>query len=479
MQFRNIESQLVTNKAGGLAYTQSDEYAFVCLLLTTLLKDKYSESASVQFKRLKKYARALDPIFLAKATYYARNEHGIRSATHVIAGELIDRLKGNEEAYKIIATLVRRPDDMLEIVSYYRAVKGKKLPALLRKSMKEALRKFDEYQLAKYKASNSSFKMVDLFNLIHPKPSTLQAETYRKLIKGELANTETWEAKISAAGKDVDTKKESWIELVKSKKIGYFALLRNLRNIVQYAPEVTMQAAEMLTDEKLIKNSLVLPFRFHTAVNELVQIPGFHAQVMVQAIANAADISLQNVPQFDGRTLIAIDCSGSMMPGYHSGKDTPLVHASIFGAALYKKNGAHVMLFDTKAKMVNPDARGTVLGLAQGIQEIAQREFGGGTDFDLIFKHNNPYDRIIILSDMQSWVSGSPPLFNAYCQRTGCNPKVHTFDLTGYGTMQFPQKNVFIYTGFSDKVLDTMAFVEQDQDALLNEIKKIDLSMLR
>ncbi|MDE1770632.1 MAG: hypothetical protein KGI28_08800, partial [Thaumarchaeota archaeon] len=47
------------------------------------------------------------------------------------------------------------------------------------------------------------------------------------------------------------------LKLIKERKIGYFALLRNLRNISEQAPEIMNEALEMLVDEKLIKSSLV------------------------------------------------------------------------------------------------------------------------------------------------------------------------------------------------------------------------------
>ena len=65
--------------------------------------------------------------------------------------------------------------------------------------------------------------------------------------------------------------------------------------------------------------------------------------------------------------------------------------------------------------------------------------------------------------------------FAAYKQRTGADPRVFSFDLAGYGTLQFPERNVFTLAGFSDKALQTMRFLEDDQSALLREIEAIEL----
>ena len=84
---------------------------------------------------------------------------------------------------------------------------------------------------------------------------------------------------------------------------------------------------------------------------------------------------------------------------------------------------------------------------------------GGSTNFHAIFETANlPYDRIIIFSDMQGWVGYNTPSesFKKYKKRTNSNPLIYSFDLQGYGSLQFPEKNVFALAGFSDKVFDTM-----------------------
>ena len=84
-------------------------------------------------------------------------------------------------------------------------------------------------------------------------------------MKGELKSKDTWESKLTQAGKEAKTdeekaelKSQAWAELVGTGKIGYFALLRNLRNIFEQADETTRaQALVLLQDEKRIRKSLV------------------------------------------------------------------------------------------------------------------------------------------------------------------------------------------------------------------------------
>ena len=78
---------------------------------------------------------------------------------------------------------------------------------------------------------------------------------------------------------------------------------------------------------------------------------------------------------------------------------------------------------------------------------------------------------------MQGWIGHDAPTatFASYKQRTNADPRVFSFDLAGYGTLQFPERNVFCLTGFSDKALQTMRFLEEDKNALIREIEAIEL----
>ncbi len=470
---------LTENLAGGQAYSQTNELALVSMLLTSFVNDQFYKSGSTTLKDLKALSEKIsDKEFVAKAAIYARDKFGMRSITHGLAGELTSQLSGFEWAKSFYDKVVVRPDDMTEILAYYlsnKTGKGKaKFPNALKKGFATAFDKFDGYQIAKYKGENKDVKLVDIVNIVHPVPTDRNKEALNLLINGKLKNTETWEAKLSAAGQAAEgeedlskLKADAWGELISSKKIGYFALLRNLRNIIAQAPSAVDAACEMLVSENLIKKSRVLPFRFATAYDEISRL-GSDSSVrkVLVAINQALEVSLANVPKFDGETLVVMDVSGSM-----SGRPSEI--ASLFGAILAKVNSCDVMTFSTDAqyKSYNPlDSVMTIRG--------SFRYSGGGTNFKAIFnKANKKYDRVIILSDMQGWMGYTTPSseFASYKKKFGANPYVYSWDLAGLGTLQFPENNVFALAGFSDKVFDIMKLMEVDRKALFNEIKAIQL----
>jgi hypothetical protein len=473
------QKTLTENLAGGQAYAQSNELALVSLLLTSFVNDQFYKNAQTTLADLKKLSEKIkDKEFVAKSAIYARDKFGMRSVTHALAAELTSQLNGAEWGKDFYNKVVVRVDDMTEILSYYLAYKTEKnnpkFPNALKKGFAKAFDKFDGYQLAKYKGENKEVKLVDIVNLVHPVPTQRNLEALQLLVKGELKNTQTWESKLSAVGQQAESeedlaelKSNAWSELIETKKIGYFALLRNLRNIITQSPQSVKAACEMLIDEKLIKNSRVLPFRFATAYDEINKI-GSSKEVrdVLMAINQALEVSVQNVPKFDGETLVVMDVSGSMM-----GRASEI--ASLFGAVLAKANNCDVMTFATNADYKSYNPMDSVMSIRSSF-----RYSGGGTNFKSIFqKANIKFDRIIILSDMQGWMGYTTPSseFKSYKSKFGANPFVYSWDLAGYGTLQFPENNVFALAGFSDKVFDIMKMMELDKKALYNEINAIQL----
>jgi len=469
---------LTTNLAGGQAYKQSSELELVSILLNSFVSDQFYRSSNDTLDRLKTILDKVNPKFAAKSAIFARDKFGMRSITHALAGELTSRVSGQEWSKDFYDKVVVRVDDMTEIMSYYldnKTDKSKpKFPNSLKKGFASAFNRFDNYQLAKYKSEGKEVKLVDIVNLVHPIPTSSNREALSQLVSGSLKSTDTWESKLSKAGQEASNgeelsqlKSDAWGELLTTKKIGYFALLRNLRNIINQAPQFVGLACDMLVDEKLIKSSRILPFRFATAYEEISKL-GSSSDVrkVMTALHQALDTSSINVPKFDGETLVVLDVSGSM-----SGRPSEI--ASLFGAMLAKANNCDVMTFATSASYKSYNPMDSILTIRNGF-----RFAGGGTNFkDIFLKANKRYDRVIILSDMQGWIGHTTPAseFNLYKKKFNCNPYVYSWDLAGLGTMQLPENNVFALAGFSDKVFDIMQWLETDKNKLYEMIDEISI----
>lgn len=487
------------NLAGGAAYTISPELELVTMLLTSFVEDTAYELKADRLARLKAVLLNVDPLFAAKAAVFARHEYGMRSITHAMAGELAHvmelRLRGvpgaptqNPEWLKtFFQAIVRRPDDISNIVAHFLAKYGRDGKNGRRRGLTNAMRKgfgariatMDAYQLGKYKGEGKAWKMVDLVNLLRPDGAGNSA--LKALMNGTLETPQTWEVGLSEAGKvdalEGETKEEAvleakgtaWHNLIRDKKIGYLALLRNLRNILAHAPACIPMVCEQLVDEKAIKKALIFPFQFLVAITELVKLNGNRA--LLEALAKAVNLSTGNLPRLPGRTLIALDCSGSMTTTMAQKASYRCMDiAALFAAALYKTQDADMVLFGSTIGTYNPPVSSDTTMLAQ---DLARREMGGTNMAQVFDTCKGKYDRIFILSDGEAWQQQKATGVNLekMVQRLGARPSVYMWDFSGGGTSQFHANQVTMLSGFSEKVFDLLEQQEQDKNALVNRIK--------
>ncbi|MEO1263093.1 MAG: TROVE domain-containing protein [Bacteroidota bacterium] len=471
------------NRAGGQAFKQSPEMELISLLLTSFAQDQYYRKAEDTFKDLVKALKKINPLFAAKAAVYARTEFGMRSITHVLAVELAAYVAGQPWAKGFYNKIVKRPDDMLEIAAYFKTQGGKGLPNAMKKGFAKAFDKFDGYQIAKHRGEDKSIKLIDLVNLIHPVPTQKNAQALQALVDGTLRNSQTWESQLTQAGQAAKSEKdkvrlkaEVWKNLLRENKLGYFALVRNLRNILQQAPNMTHTVCQQLTDRERIKKSLVLPFRLLVAYKQLNGTDANMRKVR-NALERAINIACDNVPYLEN-TLVVVDNSGSMASNV---ANSPHVKCNevgaMFGMVLAKRCNADILEFGNHARFIGYDLNESVISFSKSFEK--NNKVGHGTNFHSIFKTaKKRYDRIVIFSDMQGWIGHYSPkkAYENYKQKTGADPFIYSFDLRGYGSLQFPERKVLTLAGFSEKVFDLMKIVEKDKRALVRAVEAIELN---
>lgn len=467
-KFNEKKESDVRNLAGGKAYKKSNEMQLASLLLTSFGDDKFYQKENETYNRLERLIEACDKEFVAKAIIYARKEFGMRTITHIAASMLAKHIGGATWGKSFYDKVVHRVDDMLEIIACHISRKQKVTNAM-KKGFASALARFDEYQLAKYKGEGKNVKLVDVVNLVHPVQSEKNNGAIEKLINGELKSFDTWESELSAVGSDIEAKRDVWRRLLAENKLGYFALVRNLRNIILLGNKGLKEMAfNAMLDEKSIKRSMLLPFRFSTAYDEMAKIDSEAMRV----VSRACEIACNNVPKLDGKTLIALDVSGSMSNCRVSDI------ASLFTAVLLKSNDCDLITFSDDARYRRVNTDDSVMTIKNSIKYAF-----GGTNFEAIFQTaNKAYDRVILLSDMQAWLQNgwcckSPKAAYEKYKRdfSAPNCKFYSIDLAGYGTLQMPQHDVYCMAGFSEKIFDIMKNLEADKHALVNAIKKIAL----
>jgi hypothetical protein len=353
-----VDKTKTENLAGGEAYLESPKLELVSHVVTSFVQDQFYRSEDEGLARVRELIAA-DPEFAAKAAFFARDRFNMRSISHVVAAEVTTHVKGEEWVKNFLGKVVMRPDDASEILAYYKAIHGLPVPNNMKKGLGLGLKKFDEYQIAKYRGKGKSTGLVDVVNVCHPKPTP----ALDQLMKGTLKSADTWETAMTQAGQQAEgeekeeVKRGEWIRLLKDRKLGYMALVRNLRNMLGFEDEeLKGLVLKTLVDAKMIKGSRMLPFRFLSAIKALENEPFMDADVM-RAIGKAVDTMLGNVPVLDGKTLVCLDVSGSMRGGWgqRDNSMTPAEIGALFAAALIKTQpGSQFMSFDGSPGRLNP-----------------------------------------------------------------------------------------------------------------------------
>lgn len=443
------------NKMGEKAYVLSPKEEFVATILTTFLQPSYYEKEKEVVARIKNAMSKVDPLFAAKAAIYARDDANMRSVTHLIAGELPSRIVGTHWAKRFYRKIAVRPDDMAEIVAYYfNVVRGGKnpimLPNAMKKGFREKLMSMDPYLIDKYKMERKQFSLLALVKLLHPTPTQSNAEAYKRLHDGKslagLYSSKILEKEMSKAGgkgktvAQVAAAKEEAISSVigNVKGMPIFNLVRNLRNIILYAPSQVDEACRQLVIPEKIVLSRLLPFRFLSAYTEIdsmtavptsprssvifedeiatrqvtaAELPALKAKVM-NALEKAMEISCSNIPKLEGRTAILIDHSGSMRgdAGGNSlvsafSRTTSSMIANLFGTMVAMgQDNVYIGLFGDRLIGCTINRANGILKNAQDIHTLGNT-CGGGTEhgiyefFNECVKGKIHVDNVIIFSD--------------------------------------------------------------------------------
>jgi len=509
-----------TNAEGAPAYTQSPELALVSHLQTSLVGNQFYRSEQQGVDQLAQLLEDVsDKKFAAQATIFARREMGMRTVSHLAAVNLIPHASGTPWGANFFERIADRPDDMTEIYAAWMASHGytrskrKRLPHAMSKGFGRALAKLDAYRLAKYAKKGHEISLVDLVNLCHPKPNGKGGEALASLVAGTLKPAETWETKQTRAGQQATSaadkaakKQEAWGDLITSGKIGYMALLRNLRNIATDAPEHLTAALAILTDAKRVQKSRVFPhqfliaYRLFTLGSSEMNLDGQTTRQVIGAISIAIDHALANVPQISGRTLVAIDSSSSMtMFPINAKPDTRISWSSrvpvtqipcadmalLLGTALAKTNNADLWGYDGSVSEWQYNPADSTIGICTALAPNIQ---GGATHtykvFDLAAQKKVRYDRILILSDQEGYGggisnrrSGLYDSLRRYQKHTGAQPHVYIMDLAGGGTSELPPSSARVHyvPGFSDKVFDMIGQMKQDPQYLMKKIRAIEI----
>ena len=266
----------------------------------------------------------------------------------------------------------------------------------------------------------------------------------------------------------------------------------NLNNFAKYGvfedASLVSTVAKRLADKEQIKKARAYPYQLLMAYNAATSSP----HPVREALQDAMEAALDNVPGIEGQIYVCIDTSGSMssaVTGYRPGATSQvrcIDVAALFGAAMLRKNkSAELLPFDTSVHKCKLNGRDTVMTNAKTLAGFG----GGGTDCSCAIRELNAKNAkgkaIIFVSDNESWAdrrnylgTGLMSEWATFKQR---NPdaKLICIDLTPSASAQAKNQNDILQVGgFGDQVFDVVAsFIEHGgaKDHWTAVIDNIDL----
>lgn len=435
---KNIHGQ--THEGAPAAPMNAEQALRRSVMACLLWESEFYESGEDIATRIYKLAQELPPAKVAALAIETREQGNLRHVPLVLLSALAKSGKGERLVAETIARVIQRADELSEFLVVHAKLNGvspaqlkPKISAQMKLGVASAFGKFGAYALAKYDRAGA-VRLRDVLFLTHPKPKDAEQEAlWKQLVANKLTPPDTWEVALSG-GAD---KKETFERLIREGNLGYFALLRNLRNMVQAG-----------CDEALVRDAIVarkngaervLPFRYIAAARAAPQFEPVLDQALGAAIAG--------LPVLPGKTVILVDVSGSMVAPLSGRSDLQRIDAAAGLASIWPGNAA---LFSFSNSLVEvPPRRGMA-----GVDAIIGSQGHGGTELGkavALINRQVKHDRLIVITDEQSHDRVEEPVCpRAYMINVASNQRG-----VGYGRWTH-------IDGFSESVLKFIVALEAD-----------------
>lgn len=507
MRYNNKKENLgeVLNHEGAEAFVLTPELDLYTAVVTASLDDKFYETNDERVERIVSLIAKVDPLFVAQLAVYTRTKMHLRSVPLLLLVELAKVHSGDNLVSRAVAQTVLRADEITELLACYQSrnpssdprKKLGKLSHQIQVGLQQAFNRFDEYQFAKYNRDGLEVTLRDALFLIHPKAKDeAQQALFDKITNKSLAVPYTWETELSALGQNkfendeqrAQAFRNKWEELIDSGKVGYMALMRNLRNILEsdVSFEHIGRVCDTLKDPDAVPNSKQLPFRYLAAYRELQEITLPSTAAVLSALEQATLSSATNIKGFgaDTKVLLACDVSGSMCRAISARSKVENYDIGLMLAMLLKNRCTQVVtgIFGNIWKAINLPSDG-ILANTMTLRSRGN-EVGFATNGHLVInwliEQKMIMDKVMMFTDCQMWDSYGygDSLKKEWHRYKAKAPKakLYLFDLDGYGQMplSMAEKDVYLIAGWSDKVFDVLEAIEGGSSAI-NEIRQISV----
>ena len=508
-----LPAAMARNAEQAPAYAFGPRHQLAQLAATGCLSRTFYADAEQQLDQVLALTQKLEPAFVAKAAIYGRQSGYMKDMPALLAASLA--VRDVALLSQVFSRVVDNGKMLRNFVQILRsgAVGRKSLGSRPKKLVQHWLLTATEKQLLNASVGNTP-SLADVVKMVHPKPAEAWRAAWFAWLIGrpfdEAALPPTTQAferfkRATAHGEAAEVPdvpfqmltalaltSDQWAQIARQ---GSWQMVRqNLNTFVRHGvfdlPGMTEVVAAKLSDAQAVAKARVMPYQLLSAFKAAGDAVPMEVR---DALQDAMESSLANVPALAGRVVVCPDVSGSMSSSVtgHRGSATSSVRcidvAGLMTAAVLRKNPqARVLPFEQDVVKLALNARDSVMTNAQALAKIG----GGGTNCSaplaLLNRECAAVDVVILVSDNESWVDanrrGATQTLREWELLKQRNPKARLvcIDIQPTATTQAAERHDILNVGgFSDAVFTMAAnFAAGTMDAehWVGEIDKVSLA---
>lgn len=501
------------NEAGGLAYKLAPRHALAQFSATGCLKHTFYATAENQLQEALKLCEKVPTDFIARTALHCRQKGFMKDVPALLCAVLAAR---DAERLELIFDRVIDDAKMLRnFVQILRSgVTGRKSLGSLPKRL---VRRWFETRSdeAIFRATvGQSPSLADIIKMVHPRPATKSREALYGYLIGRkhdaaalpaiVREFEAWKAAPEGNPPDVPFQMLTALPLTAdhwqaiARRAPWQMTRMNLNTFARHGvfsiQEITRQVASRLRHEDQVRRAKVFPYQLMAAYHNVgADVP----HEVKEALQDAMEIAISNVPVVEGRVVVAPDVSGSMhspVTGVRQGATSKVrcidVAALVAAAFLRQNRDAEILPFENQVVRVALNPRDSVMTNAKKLSSLPC----GGTNCSAVLADLNARkaqaDLVIYVSDNESWIdtprhgalggsaTGTMSEWTKFKLR---NPKARLvcLDIQPYATTQAQERaDILNIGGFSDMVFNVIAAFakgELNDQHWVGEIEKTPL----
>ncbi|MCA0243810.1 MAG: TROVE domain-containing protein [Proteobacteria bacterium] len=499
------------------AYALSAKHQLAQLAATGCLNQTFYVDADAQLDAVTALAAKVDPVFVAQTAVYARQAGHMKDMPVLLAallavrdvallGQVFSRVVNNGKTLRAFVQMLRSG-----------ALGRKSMGSRPKKLVQQWLLTASEKQLLNAAVGNTP-SLADVVKMVHPKPAEAWRAAWFAWLIGKSHDeaalppiTQAFEhfKRAAAQGESfgegaevpdvpfqmltaLELQPAQWAQIARA---GSWQMVRqNLNTFARHGvfaiDGMDEVIAAKLCDPKAVAQARAFPYQLlaaYKATGDAVPV------VVRDALQDALEASLNNVPAFDGQVVVCPDVSGSMSSAVtgQRGSATSSVRcidvAALVAAAVLRKNPrARVLPFEQDVVKLSLNARDSVMTNAQALAAIG----GGGTNCSaplaMLNRERAAVDVVILVSDNESWVDASRrgatqtmrewEVLKQRCPQA----RLVCIDIQPYATTQAAERrDIMNVGGFSDAVFTMMALFAKGKTGAehwVGEIEKTSLA---